>query len=73
MSWDLQSKRVRFWSQSNKACELFQGLFEDTFGLKILPANPYIDALQLELAPELVTRLAEVDPANFLGANIPKG
>jgi recombination associated protein RdgC len=73
MSWDVQSKRVRFWSQSNKSCELFQGLFEDTFGLKILPANPYIDALQLELAPELVARLGEVDPANFLGAHIPQG
>jgi DNA recombination-dependent growth factor C len=73
MSWDLQNKRVRFWSQSNKSCELFQGMFEDTFGLKILPANPYIDALQLELAPDLVAKLAEVDPANFLGAHIPQG
>ncbi len=68
MSWDIQGKRVRFWNQSAKTCELFQGLFEDTFGLKLLPANPYITALQLDLSPEFVGDLALVDPSDFVGA-----
>lgn len=67
MSWDLRSGRIRFWNQSAKTCELFQGLFEDTFGLKILPANPYINAMQLELANEHVEMLAAVEPLNFAG------
>lgn len=68
MSWDLQSGRVRFWNQSAKTCELFQGLFEDTFGLKLLAANPYINAVQLELGDDFVGELAMVDPADFVGA-----
>lgn len=65
MSWDLRSGRVRFWNQSNKNCEMFQGLFEDTFGLKILPANPYINALQGDLSEEQIARLGEIEPTNF--------
>lgn len=65
MSWDLESGRVRFWSQSAKTCELFQGLFEDTFGLKLIPASPYIHALQLELTPEQLGRLADISPSDF--------
>ena len=66
MSWDLRQGRVRFWSQSAKTCELFQGLFEDTFGLKIVPANPYVTALEQELAPDLVAAIAEVEPSVFM-------
>lgn len=67
MSWDMRSGRVRFWSHSTKTCELFQGLFEDTFGLKILPANPYINAVQSGLSPEDVEILQRVEPSNFVG------
>lgn len=66
MSWDLRSKRVRFWSQSNKMCELFQGLFEDTFGLKLVPANPYINALHAGLSPEQIERLTVIEPSAFI-------
>lgn len=68
MSWDIQSGRVRFWNQSDKTCELFQGLFEDTFGLKLLPANPYINAIKLDLTPDELTELPEVQPTDFVGA-----
>lgn len=71
MSWDIRSGRVRFWSQSGKLCELFQGLFEDTFGLKLLPANPYINAMQLDLTPDQIARIADVEPTNFANAPVP--
>ena len=66
MSWDLRAGRVRFWSQSNKACETFQGYFQDTFGLKILPANPYINALQMEMDGETLEDLQGLEPTNFI-------
>ncbi len=67
MSWDIRAGRVRFWSHSNKTCELFQGFFEDTFGLKLLPANPYINAVELGLEPDEVETLQAVEPSNFVG------
>ena len=66
MSWDLRAGRVRFWSQSNRACETFQGYFQDTFGLKILPANPYINALQMEMDAEELEQLQGLEPTNFI-------
>ena len=65
LSWDTHAGRVRFWSQSNRIGELFQGLFEDTFGLRLLPASPYITATRLSLGQEQVARLAEVEPCTF--------
>ncbi len=67
MSWDIRSQRVRFWSHSNKMCELFQGFFEDTFGLKLLPGGPYINAVEQDLSPDEVEVLQSVEQSNFVG------
>lgn len=66
MVWQLSQKRVRYWSQSTAQVELFQEFFEDTFGLKLLPASPYIHGLQNELDDDELTALATVDPANLV-------
>lgn len=66
MSWDMQAGKVRFWSQSNTTCELFQEFFEDTFGLTLQPANPYINALQLDLDQEQIDDLGFVEPSTFI-------
>ncbi len=66
VSWDLHAGVVRFWSQTNKLCETFQGYFQDTFGLKILPANPYINAVESGLGEEKVEMLQDVEPTNFV-------
>jgi DNA recombination-dependent growth factor C len=68
MSWDIRAGRVRFWSHSNKMCEMFQGFFHDTFGLKLLPANPYINAVEQGLSAEEIEVLQSVEPSNFVGA-----
>ena len=70
MSWNLGRGEVRFWSQSNKLCELFQGYFEDTFGMKLMPAGPYITGVQLDLEPELVAALAAAEPTNFVEGRV---
>lgn len=67
MSWDIRTGRVRFWSHSNKMGELFQGLFHDTFGLKLFPANPYINAVESGLGAEEVEVLQQAEPSNFVG------
>lgn len=66
MSWDLGQMRVRFWNQSNKMCEIFQGYFEDTFGLRLIPANPYTHATQMGLGSDAVARLESVEPSQFV-------
>ena len=65
MSWDMHTGRVRFWNQSPKGCELFQGLFEDTFNVKLVPANPYTTAIEIELEPNQVEQLGAVEPSMF--------
>lgn len=66
MSWEIAQKRVRFWSQSTAVCELFQEFFEETFELKLLPANPYIHGLQFDLDEDELQSLATVEPSNFM-------
>ena len=70
MSWNLERGELRFWSQSAKLCELFQGYFEDTFGVKILPAGPYISAVRQDLDPALIEKLAAVEPTNFVEGRV---
>lgn len=70
MVWNLARGEVRFWSQSNKMCELLQGYFEDTFGMKLLPAGPYITAVQLGLEPEQVETLTRTEPTNFVEGHV---
>ncbi len=65
MSWHLPSGRVRFWSHANKLNELFRQLFEETFEIQLLPASPYVNGLQLGLAPERIERLQRVEPTDF--------
>ena len=70
MCWDMNSGRVRFWSQSNKMCERFQQIFRDTFEMKLLPGSPYINGVRLGLDPEEVEVLQQVQPTNFIGRTI---
>ncbi len=70
MSWHLGRGEVRFWSQSPKMCELFQGYFEDTFGMKIVPSGPYVTGVQLQLDPELTAALAAAEPTNFVEGRV---
>ena len=70
MSWELSEMRVRFWNQSTKMCEIFQGYFEDTFGLRIVPANPYTHAMNLGLDNVQVERLAAVEPSQFVEGTV---
>lgn len=69
MSWDLRNNRVRFWNQSAKTCELFMGMFEDTFGFQLIPASPYTMAINLGLEDAQIERLQELEPCAFVDVN----
>ena len=62
ISWDLRTHRVRFWSQSPKTCELLQAMFEDTFGLALLPGNPFTHGSRLPLDDAQLAKLESVEP-----------
>ena len=66
MSWNLNSGRVRFWSHANKLGELFQNLFQETFQMKLMPASPYVNAIEHGLASHRVERLQNAEPTNFV-------
>lgn len=68
MVWALDRKEVRFWSQSNRALEFFEALFESTFGVRLVHDNAYVAALHCGLADELIGALGDVEQARFSAA-----
>lgn len=65
MVWSIDAGTVRFWSQSARMLELFESLFESTFEVRLVPSNPYVEALEAKLPDELVGHLAAVEQAAF--------
>ena len=66
VSWHLPSGRVRFWSHANKMCDLFQGLFDETFGLDVVPSSPYTNAVELGLTAERIEHLQHAEATDFV-------
>lgn len=66
MSWHVKSGRVRLWSHANKIGELFRELFEETFQLPLMPASPYINAVELGLPSHRVESLQTAEPTEFV-------
>ena len=69
IAWQLSEMQVRFWSQSPKMIEMFQGLFEETFELKLLPSNPYVRAVHVG-DPDDTAALADLEPSDFVHAQV---
>lgn len=65
MVWSLERKEVRFWSQSARAVENFESLFESTFGLRLVHDNPYVAALNSGIPDTLVGNLADAEQSRF--------
>ena len=62
MVWALERREVRFWSQAARSVELFESLFESTFGLRLVPDGPYVAAINCGLADSAVAALAGLGP-----------
>lgn len=70
LSWNLITGVVRFWSQSPKALESMMELFEDTFGLPLLPESPAASAISLGLSAAQQQALEALTPTVFHAATI---
>ncbi len=65
MVWNIERGEVRFWSQSARAVEMFEALFESTFDLRLRADNPYVAALNCGLPDSLIGQLADVEQSRF--------
>lgn len=69
MIWSLNHNVVRFWSPSQKLGEEFSALFEQTFGLRLIPDSPFTAAAALEFNKPSLEALASLTPEYFGAAN----
>lgn len=69
MCWNIDTGELRFGSLSRNVNEVFTDLFEATFNLRLIPANPYTAALQCGLDDNLIGALADVEPTQFVGGS----
>jgi recombination associated protein RdgC len=67
LAWNLDTRELRFSSLSRAVNETFAHHFELTFQMRLHAESPYMRALNCDLDDERVGRLADVEPANFLG------
>jgi hypothetical protein len=64
-SWNLDAMEARCWSQSLKVHDQLSLLFEQTFGLELVPNSPYIQATQLPITESALDNLSRLDPTPF--------
>ncbi|MFK7991229.1 MAG: hypothetical protein AB8I08_34755 [Sandaracinaceae bacterium] len=65
LSWGLDEGTVRFFQQSPKTHALMEELFEQTFGLELVPAGAYVNAEQQGLPDAIVDALPALEPTLF--------
>lgn len=63
--WDLDNRRLLFFSHSARLILDFAGLFEKTFGLGLVEDSPYIVAQRAELPKTLARALEKVEPLSL--------
>lgn len=65
LSWSLDEKLVRFFSQSPRPIGLMTDLFYKTFGLKLVPEAPYTLAARLGMSKAQETEWQMLEPSEL--------
>jgi recombination associated protein RdgC len=65
--WDMNRGVLLFWSRSPRVKEEFCALFEQTFGLRLDEASPFMAAKEL-LSEKALQTLQGLEPSSFLDA-----
>jgi recombination associated protein RdgC len=65
MVWNLDEGQVRFWSQTSARLELFEELFESTFGVRLVQANAWSVAMNSGLDANTLAGLDSIEQAAF--------
>ena len=68
LSWNLDTGVVRFWNQSPRVLETLGEIFEDTFGLDLVPESPFTAASRLGLSEAHERAFALLTPSVFHAA-----
>jgi hypothetical protein len=63
LSWNLSTGMVRFWSNASRSVDGLMELFQESFGLQLVPEGPYTTALRLGLSEKKAKRLDALEPA----------
>lgn len=63
--WSMQSRRILFCSTNSKAKQLFEDLFQTTFGLTLEPLTPFFLAMDM-LGEAAASRLENLEPTSFI-------
>ncbi len=63
--WNINQAQVKFWSHGKGMVEAFMGLFEHTFGMRLIPESPYTAAMALGLGDEALEHMATTEPSAF--------
>ncbi len=63
--WNLQRGEVWFFSSNKRMNELFTDLFAETFGLPLIPRNPYSRLERMAADFSLVDKAITVEPSSF--------
>jgi DNA recombination-dependent growth factor C len=63
--WNLDRKELYFWSGNSSLTQHLAALFELSFGLELVPASPWIEALAVVGTSEQRSRLQELELTAF--------
>ena len=61
LTWNVSTQQLRFFNRSKLMTEHLYEVFEKTFSMKLVPAGPYITALELDLPKTHAAVLGQID------------
>lgn len=66
MVWNLDAHTLWFWTHNKATCELFEELFERTFGLKLVPHNTFTALSFGGVSERDLERTVALEPVDFV-------
>lgn len=67
VAWNIQTGVVRLWTHDKTVGDLFQELFVDTFGLRLVPRTPFTVLEHLEVPEGAQDDILKLAPADLVG------
>lgn len=64
-AWSTAEGVLRLWTHNKTLTDEFMGLFQDTFGMKLVPRTPYTALLEIEDGEQAAERALLLEPADF--------
>lgn len=65
LAWSVNDGVLRLWTHNKTVTDDFMGLFQDTFGLRLVPRTPYTAIGELEMEEAVADAALAIEPADF--------